>query len=244
MLPAVDTIAIRDEVVRLAACSRDVFDDLGETDEPPPDVLADALTETIDAVQRLADDDRQEANPSGNRHLARLCDHGIGLLADLSTQAARLGRADLAADWEQLALPYACCAARHGGEIGHLAPVANAAAGLAHRLGDKHDLEGLHGMLDQIVQAASPKASEATADSAAGRAWRKLLLNHAMVANRTQQPALMQAAFDALVDQIPDAAPDFFRECMAQMQAADCPPTAADMLRRYCDAWCRARHLH
>jgi hypothetical protein len=244
MFPAVDFIAVRDEVKRLASLLRDAFDDAADADETPPDVLVEALTDAIDAVRRQSQEGQGGTDPGVNRHLARLCDHGIDLLSRLSAQASRLGRGDLAADWEQLALPYACCAARYGGEIGHLGPVANAAAELADRLGDPHDLETLHGMLDEIVQAASPRVTEATLPSEAARAWRTLILNRASVAMRTLQPALMKAAFDALVEQVPAAAPDFFREGMAQMQAPDCPAPARDLMHRYYETWCKPRQLH
>ena len=244
MLPAVEFIAVRDEVNRLASLLRDAFDDAADADETPPDVLVDALTDAIDAVRCQSQGDQGGTDAGVNRQLARLCNHGIDLLARLSAQAGRLGRGDLAADWEQLTLPYACCAARRGGEIGQLEPVANAAANLASRLQDPRELEVLHGMLDEIVQAVSPRVSEAAPPSEAGRAWRVLILNRAIVASRTLKPSLMQAAFVALVEQMPDAAPDFFREGMAQMQSLDYPAPVKDLLRRYYETWCQPRQLH
>lgn len=244
MLPAVDFIAVRDEVHRLVALLRDAYDDVADADEPPPDLLVEALTEALDAAQRATLSDPQGTSPSADRHLARLCDHGIDLITRLAAQSARLGQDALASSWERLVLPYACCAARHGGEIGHLATLASASASLAEQLSDTRELERLHGMLDEIIQAASPAAAEAAPTSEAGRAWQTLVINRALAATRSRQPELMRIAFDALADQLPSAAPDFFREAMAQVQAAEYPAQVKDMLRRYYETWSRPRRLH
>ncbi len=244
MLPVVDFVYIRDEVTRLATALNDAFDDAAPGNELEPSVLVTALTEAIEALRARAGVAREGEPIEEDVRLAQLCDHGIDLLARLSALSGRLGRPELAVAWERLTLPYACCVARHSGEIAHLAPVANAAEGLANALHDPAEIEALHGMLDEIVPAVSPRIADADASTEVARAWRTLLINRAIVATRTHRPPLMDAAFAALVELIPAAAPSFFREGMAQMEVLDYPAAARAVMQRYHDACCGPRQLH
>jgi hypothetical protein len=70
------------------------------------------------------------------------------------------------------------------------------------------------------------------------------LLNKAIVATRSHQPALMDEAFDALADQLPEEAPDFFREGMGQMDALDYPAEVRAVMERWYEQWCSKRVLH
>jgi hypothetical protein len=65
------------------------------------------------------------------------------------------------------------------------------------------------------------------------RPWRVLLLNRAIVATRSHRPALMEVAFDDVVEHLPQEAARFFEEGMAQMDALDYPPQVRAVMERY-----------
>ena len=97
-----------------------------------------------------------------------------------------------------------------------MGPVVNGAASVANSLKQPGDLGQLYGLLTEVVNAVKPQISQDTASTDPTRPWRILLLNRAIVATRSHQPALMEEAFEALVEHRPDAAPGFFREGAAE----------------------------
>ncbi len=79
----------------------------------------------------------------------------------------------------------------------------------------------------------SPAVSQDTDRSDPRRPWRLLLLNRAIVATRSLKPALMEVAFDAVLEHLPEEAARFFEEGMAQMDALDYPPHVRAVIERY-----------
>jgi hypothetical protein len=54
----------------------------------------------------------------------------------------------------------------------------------------------------------------------------------------------MVDAFESICEHLPDAAPDFFREGMGQMDALDYPPAVRQVMERYYQSWCAGQRLH
>ena len=123
--------------------------------------------------------------------------------------------------------------ARHGAEIAVLEPIVDALAALANRLSDPADLAKLYGLMGEIVNAVSPAVAQDPDRNAPERPWRVLLLNRAIVATRSHRPTLMEPAFDAVVEHLPEDAARFFEEGMAQMDALDYPPQVRAVMERY-----------
>jgi hypothetical protein len=267
MLPSIDIAQVTLEARRLCEELAQACEDAslaagaegGAPDAPQTADLCDALHRALVALDAQGSKlSRHVAIPGqppqaqsaaglddpGAPDLGALADHGIDLLAHLSALAGRLRLPQHARQIEALALPLACWAARRGAELGRPAPVVNAAAGLANGLKTPADLATLYGLMSEVVDAMSPKITQDRDPTDATRPWRILLLNRAIVATRSHRRDLMEAAFDAIVDDLPGDAPDFFREAMAQMDALDYPRQVRAVVERYAETWSTPRILH
>ncbi len=183
-------------------------------------------------------------HPAGAPDLGALGDQCIDLLGRLAALAGRLRLPQHARQVEALALPLACWIARCGGELAHPGPVVNAAGTLANSIKAPDELAILYGLMSEVVDALSPRVTQEREPADSTRPWRVLLLNRAIVATRSHRPDLMESAFRAVVDALPDDAPEFFREAMGQMEALNYPPLVRAVVQRYADAWCLRRTLH
>lgn len=240
-----DPVHIRDEVERLGERLKLVRDDAVAAGLPDPIGLINALDDLLDSLRQRFVPAADEEEPSATLPpLGRLGDHGIDLLSRLADIAETLGMIEDARALTALTLPLACCVARGGGELTDIAPVVNAAAALANRLHDPRELALLYESIDAVVQGVSPAVSEAPANTDPARAWRLLLINRAIVATRSHEILLMEAAFDALIEQCPAEAPGFFREGMAQMDAIAYPANVRALMRRYAEQVGLDRRLH
>jgi hypothetical protein len=250
MIPPIDINYVADELKRLADELKEAAEDrVGEAD-PNPHPLFAATTQLFEALRhrepagaRLYGQYENEPQARG-MDITALGDHGIDLLSQLAELASRLKRPRLARDIEGLALPLAVWLARSDAEIITLYPVVNSAAALANRLREPRQLAELFLLLREIGAAVSPSVSQETSPADPNRPWRVFLFNQAIVATRSHQPALMEEAFDALTDQLPDEAPEFFREGMEQMDALDYPPEVRSVMEQWFQRCCGQRILH
>lgn len=250
MIPAVDIATISEELRRLGEEVVTAYEDVGASEDTDPRVLLIAAEEVFDQLRRV-DNDQGPGDlrpPAETVHhtngVQTLGDHGIDLLARLAALADRLRLPRESREIEGLTFPLACWAVRHGAEIVHLSPVVNAAAALANRLREPMELATLCALLGEIIAAVSPQVSQDTDSRDPSRPWRVLLLNRAIVATRSHQPMLMDEAFDALGEHLPEDAPSFFREGMEQMELLDYPAHVRAVMQRYYDRWCKQRALH
>jgi len=249
MLPPVDITYIAEEIRTRAVALTEVFEDRnGETD-PDPRVLLRALSDLFDHLRRLEDGLSGQVATVGltlpePADIQRLGDHGIDLLAHLAALAGTLLVPRKARAIEELALPFACWIARHGGEIGYLEPVVNGAAHLANRLVRPSELGQLYGLLTEVIDAVDPRLSQDLGFADPSRPWRVLLLNRAIVATRSHQPALMEEAFEAVIEYLPNDAPTFFRQGMEQMEVLNYPPQVRDLMQGFYQLCCGQRVLH
>jgi len=249
MLPPVDITYIAAEIRMHAAELREAQEDHDGEMDPDPRVLPQALSDLFDHLRRLEDQVPDPATeggptPAARADLSRLGDYGVDLLARLAGLAGTLPAPHKAHAIEELALPFACWIARRGGELGYLEPIVNGAAHLANRLLQPSELEQLYGLLTEIVDAVDPRLSQDTTSVDPSRPWRILLLNRAIVATRSHRPALMEEAFESIIEYLPDEAPAFFREGMEQMAALNYPPQVRDLMQRFHQQCHGQRVLH
>jgi hypothetical protein len=198
-----------------------------------PDLVAAGLDQLFTVVHRLEHPSPEAPDPLTTAELRELSGYGIGLFAELAACARAAGMEQAAASAEALTVPFAVLMARHGAEIAVIEPVVNALAALANGLSDPADLAKLYGLMGEIVNAVSPAVAQDPDRSAPEQPWRVLLLNRAIVATRSHRPALMEPAFDAVVEHLPEDAARFFEEGMAQMDALDYPPQVRAVMERY-----------
>ncbi len=199
----------------------------------PPEVMEAAFAQLFEILRGMEDAPARDRPAPGDAALGELTEYGLKLLAELSSCASRLEQEPQAVAAESLALPFALYMARRGAELSLLEPVVNAVAALANQLEDPAELAQLFVLCGEVVEAVSPAVSQDTDRSDPRRPWRLLLLNRAIVATRSHKPALMEVAFDAVLEHLPEDAARFFAEGMAQMDALDYPPHVRAVMERY-----------
>lgn len=248
MLPKVDLSDIADELESLGEEIQRAYDDAPQDIEPSPQVPLLGLSQLLDTL-RASDADTPEESAQVLRAATgaepdALLDHGLSLLQELATLAQQLGLDTQAESVAILAVPIACWMLRRGSELQHPEEVVNALAMLANRLREPEELVGLYGAMDEIAEGFETNRIEGMDPANPTDPWLILLLNRGIVATRCQHPALMEEAFDAIVEQLPEQAPLFFREGMGQMEALDYPPHVREVMQRYYDRWCSGQRLH
>jgi hypothetical protein len=248
MLPKVDLSDIAVELKRLGEEIQRTYDDSAQEVEPSPLVPLQGLTDLLDSLRANDGDAVINAEPALHADTgpdpSLLLEHGVSLFRQLAEDARRLGLHAQAESMEVLVVPFTCWLLRRGSELQHPEDVVRALATLANRLHEPDDLAALYVLVQEVADGISPDRIQGMDPGDPGDPWRILLINRGIVATRSHQPALMEAAFDAIVDQLPDDAPHFFREGMGQMEALDYPHQVRDVMERYYERWCSGQRLH
>ncbi len=213
-------------------------------DREDPQRLVNAMGDLCRMLRRVEEHQAGEADeaPCSPSEVEALGNFGLQLLNDLSELAAEAEMPECARQIENLCLPMGAWIARHGAEIRQLAPVVNALAWHANQTTSPEDMQQLYGLATEIMEAVSPHVMEA--GDGGLHPWRLLVINRAIVATRTLQPALMEPAFNAVVEYLPDDAPRFFEEGMQQMDRVGYPEPVREVMGRYHALFTQARTLH
>lgn len=242
-LPPVDLPYLRERFSELAAQVQYAW----ETSSRPGDemdmpiMLREAMSQLVDMLNHLGE--QHQDSSAGPPEINTLCEYGLHLVEELSQVASGLEQPVLAAEIEQLSLPFALWFARHGGEIRQLTPIVNALAFFANQASDPQAMARLYTHCCELIEATSPACEDSAADKPE-HPWRLLLLNRAIVATRSHNPELMEPAFDAIVECLPQDAMRFFAEGMEQMAIIDYPAQVREVVRRYFAAYASPRRLH
>ena len=134
------------------------------------------------------------------------------LVATALSELARLEQAD---EFTDLTLGIALWAARHGVAMRAVEPVANALARRSNEAASKQDLAAIFGLMQGLIAHVEPALGADLERSNPERPWRILHANFAITAIRTEDPALMDHAFDALDRALPDERAGFYAEALA-----------------------------
>lgn len=248
MLPPIDISYIADRLDELGEDLQHAFEDSADPVEPAPQVLLIGLARVLDII-RAADagssaDFANAIQDTTGSDPEVVLEHGLLLLAQLGGVAERLKLPEQARAIEQLSLPLSCWMLRRGCELQHPEPVVNAMALLANSLRQSDQLAELFGLMNEVMKGIGLERALEMEVANPARPWRVLLLNRAIVATRSHQPGLMEDAFSAVVEHLPEDAPDFFREGMGQIEALDYPPQVREVMQRYFEVWCVGQRLH
>jgi len=241
--PPADLSFLRERLGELATQLTEFWETSGQSaDEADnPAMLGEAVEQLFAVLGQI--EDETGAMAADTTEINTLTEYGLHLLEELAKAARSLGQSELATEIEQLAVPLALWAARHGGEIRNLSPVVNAVAHFANRASHPHAMAELYTQCCELIDATNP-ICEAPAVDDPSDPWRLLLINRAIVATRSHNPELIESAFDAVLESLPGDAPKFFAEGMEQMTILDYPDDVREVVRRYYLAHAVPRRLH
>jgi hypothetical protein len=93
--------------------------------------------------------------------------------------------------------------------------VVNALAERSNQASSKKELAAVVAIMQAVIENMRPRLGADLERSNPERPWRILHANLAITAIRTEEPALIDAAFDALEKALPDEASSFFAEAHA-----------------------------
>lgn len=133
---------------------------------------------------------------------------------------------------------------RHGGRIQHLDYIVNSVAEIANRLREEEDLAYLSGITETIVRSVTHEISQDMLSNSPSRPWRVLLLDYGIVATRSHQPKLIEAAYNFLAEHLPEDAGPFFAEGMKQMDALNYPPQVKQVVEQFYQLYSVEKHSH
>lgn len=197
-----------------------------------PAMLVDAIRQLLAVMRKLDHSEaRDPALPEDDPE--QLGDYAIGFLMDLSTWADRLNERRAKQDLDMAAVGVAAWVIRHGGRLRTLEPVVNGLASLANVNQNPNDLLLLAQIMEKVILAAQDRYASDLEQADPGRPWRVLLLNHGIVATRSQNIPQMEKAFEMIMRQLPGDAPDFFQEGLRQVSQGDFPPAVQELMQRH-----------
>lgn len=201
-----------------------------------PEQLMEAIHQFIYVFDKI-DMEHGERGAILYDDVSQLGDYAIGCLIDLAFWADRLALPKQKLDFERVALGVAHWAVRHEGEIRTIEPLVNALAASANSTESKDALKALLPIMQNIIEHASLTLKNDLEKNDPTRAWRILNLNYAIVATRTQEPALMRKAYDTLEINLPEDCPSFFEEGLKQAEKAVYGPDVKAMMKDYFSKW-------
>lgn len=199
-----------------------------------PEDLAKGMERIESGLARFAAAGSPGGEPTPERdRVTELAELALGLLGEFISLAISLGQDDVGHEARQLGLELAAWTADQGAELRIIEPVVEAFAAEANALRDPDRLSALYRDITSIMEAIAPAARRGGNPHKPSQAWRFLLMNRAIVATRSLDPALMEEAFDRLVAELPEDAPRFFAEGMGQLDIIGYPPRVRDVMTRY-----------
>jgi len=211
---------------------------------------SEALMEITQLLTHLQQFDRPEVAHSRRRsdssqlpkNLTELGDRCIQQLESVAL-SVKAEDPDKSREIECLSFPLALWVTQHGGELKTLTPIVNAIAYDSNQSHKTEALERLYHMVNHVLEGICPHSLQ-SAYSENQKAWRVLLLNHGIIATRTHNATLIESAYQNLVEKIPEDAPQFFEQGMAQMVKINYPDHVKSIVQKYYTQWHQAKILH
>jgi hypothetical protein len=133
---------------------------------------------------------------------------------------------------DDVTLGVAVWALRHGVPIRVVEPVVNALARRSNTARGKEELAAVFGLMRGVIANVAPRLSPDLERSNPERPWRLLHANLAITAIRTEDPRLMDFAFDALEAALPDECAGFYGEALALALSPRVSPAVREKLEQ------------
>jgi hypothetical protein len=141
---------------------------------------------------------------------------------------------------EDLVLGLAMWAVRHEIALRAVEPVVNALANSSNAARSAPELAAVFGLMQGFIAHFAPALASDLERSNPERPWRVLHVNFAITAIRSEDPALMQHAFDALDGALPDERAGFYAEAMALALGPRIAPAVRDAIASRHRQWTQA----
>ena len=116
---------------------------------------------------------------------------------------------------DELVIGVALWAVRHGVAITAVEPVVNALANRSNLAAGKSEIAAVFGLMQGVAAHVGGALSADLERSNPERPWRVMHVNLAITAIRTEDPAMIDFAFDALDAALPDERAGFYSEALA-----------------------------
>jgi hypothetical protein len=206
--------------------------------ESAPPLIASAFEQLFEVMQRS-----DTGGPTADA-ITEVGEYALELFEQALHWASHLDLPEVVDKLHSYTVAMARWVADHGGELMTLEPVVDAFAHQANHTQDPGELMTLYAAMSRTLRATATTIRADIEKTNPGRPWRLLLMNRAIIATRTHQPDLMEEAFAALVEHLPDDAPGFFNQGMKQMDLLNYPPQVRAVMDRYHKKWSTNRSLH
>ncbi|MDH5611016.1 MAG: hypothetical protein OEY66_00985 [Gammaproteobacteria bacterium] len=222
---------------------------LAQDAESSPEHMLAAMRQAIDVMQRAEADILSESseNMVEQKDISQIGDYVLTLIEGLigHLQAASgTGSAIQSRALMRLTLPVAMWVAHCGGRLDKLDLIVNALADYANELRRPEQLAELTRVMATIIEVVSDTVRQDLEQTNPMRPWRILHINYGIIATRSHEPKLIEAAYDGLVKNLPNDAREFFREGMKQMDIIGYPQVVREVVERYDQMWGSESTLH
>ena len=137
----------------------------------------------------------------------------------------------------QATVGVALWAIRHEVPVTVVEPVANALAHESNAARSPAEVSAVFGLMDGVIAHVAPRLAADLERSNPERPWRVLHANLAITAIRTEDPALMDRAFDRLDQALPAEAAGFYGEALALALAPGIAPAVRERIESRHRAW-------
>jgi hypothetical protein len=138
---------------------------------------------------------------------------------------------------DELILGVALWALRHEVPLTVVEPVVNALARRSNAARTREELAAVFGLMQAVIANVAPRLAADLERSNPERPWRLLHANLAITAIRTEDPAMMDFAFDALDRALPDERAGFYAEALALALAPRVAPAVRERLEARQARW-------
>lgn len=180
-----------------------------------------------------------------HRHPAKTVRERLGILESLDRQYGESGELPLegtddlvagilvelaSGDDPDAAIGVALWAMRHSVDVTTPEIVVNALAARSNKARTQEELAAVYALMQGFIAHMAPRLSADLERSNPERPWRILNLNFAITAIRTEDPQMMDFAFDSLARALPDEAQGFFAEALAHALGPGIAPAVRERL--------------